>query len=102
MFPSRGFLQPVGTLPAGHLQVTRLHLLLQGEGRHGDIVFISSCQIFGMICVFGLYHGLILLPVVLCLLGPADDQEEEKQVARQTGWGETGVKTTKRRKSMWE
>merc|ERR1712073_87536 len=30
-----------------------------------------------MICVFGLFHGLIMLPVVLCVLGPTDPLSEE-------------------------
>ena len=31
-----------------------------------------------MICVFGLFHGLILLPAVLCLVGPIDEEPNEK------------------------
>ena len=30
-----------------------------------------------MICIFGLFHGLILLPVVLCLLGPIENEDEK-------------------------
>ena len=29
-----------------------------------------------MICVFGLFHGLVMLPVVLCVLGPTDELSE--------------------------
>ena len=36
-----------------------------------------------MICVFGLFHGLIMLPVVLCVLGPTDQHsEEDKKVPK--------------------
>ena len=30
-----------------------------------------------MICVFGLFHGLVLLPVVLCMIGPTDEVPSE-------------------------
>ena len=33
-------------------------------------VFMSFFKIFFLICIFGLYHGLIALPVFLSLLGP--------------------------------
>ena len=36
-------------------------------------IFISFFKIFFMICVFGLFHGLITLPVVLTIIGPAED-----------------------------
>ena len=35
-----------------------------------------------MICIFGLFHGLILLPVVLCLLGPIENEDEKVRLAR--------------------
>ena len=37
-------------------------------------VAMSFFKIFFMICIFGLFHGLILLPAVLCMVGPSDDQ----------------------------
>merc|ERR1711874_98442 len=45
-------------------------------------IFISFFKIFFMICIFGLFHGLILLPVVLCLLGPIENKDEKE--ARKT------------------
>ena len=33
-------------------------------------VFMSFFKIFFLICIFGLYHGLVALPVLLALLGP--------------------------------
>merc|ERR1712025_339685 len=33
-------------------------------------VCLSFFKIFFLICVFGLYHGLIALPVILALAGP--------------------------------
>merc|ERR1719447_2468433 len=45
-------------------------------------IFISFFKIFFMICIFGLFHGLILLPVVLCLLGPIENEDEKSQEAR--------------------
>jgi hypothetical protein len=45
-------------------------------------IFLSFFKIFFLICLFGLYHGLIVLPVVLSLVGPlrhyeAKDSREE-------------------------
>ena len=72
-------------VPAGHLPVTHIHILLQGFlpqinswiklGEHQSLA--SAVQIFFMICIFGLFHGLILLPVVLCLLGPIENEDEK-------------------------
>ena len=31
-----------------------------------------------MICLFGLFHGLVLLPVVLSIFGPLEPEEENK------------------------
>jgi len=36
-------------------------------------VATSFFKIFFMICIFGLFHGLILLPTVLCMVGPSDE-----------------------------
>ena len=33
-------------------------------------VFLSFFKIFFLICVFGLFHGLLVLPVLLATLGP--------------------------------
>ena len=46
-------------------------------------VATSFFKIFFMICIFGLFHGLILLPTVLCMVGPSDEdilrQNSKKQ-----------------------
>ena len=39
-------------------------------------VFMSFFKIFFLICIFGLFHGLIALPVLLALLGPLDNTEK--------------------------
>ena len=31
-----------------------------------------------MICVFGLFHGLVMLPAVLCMFGPTDEEPKAK------------------------
>ena len=31
-------------------------------------------QVFSLTVVFGLYHGLVLLPVLLCLVGPSNQE----------------------------
>ena len=40
-------------------------------------VFISFFKVFSLTVVFGLYHGLILLPVLLCVLGPSSQHKSE-------------------------
>jgi len=45
-------------------------------------IFISFFKIFFMICVFGLFHGLILLPVVLCILGPSGPSKKDEEARR--------------------
>ena len=53
-------------------------------------IFTSFFKIFLLICLFGLFHGLVMLPVLLCLLGPVDISEEQEEAdkdqaqARQT------------------
>jgi predicted RND superfamily exporter protein len=39
-------------------------------------VFLSFFKIFFLICVFGLFHGLVVLPVLLALVGPLDHGQE--------------------------
>ena len=36
------------------------------------MVFISFFKIFFLVVTFGLFHGLIFLPVVLSLIGPVE------------------------------
>ena len=43
-------------------------ILLAGSDSH---VFSVFFKIFLLVVMFGLFHGLILLPVVLSLIGPA-------------------------------
>ena len=40
-------------------------------------------QVFILTVVFGLYHGLCLLPVLLCLCGPVFDNLEDHQIEGQ-------------------
>ena len=39
-------------------------------------VAMSFFKIFFMICLFGLFHGLVLLPTVLCMIGPSDEDSK--------------------------
>jgi len=61
----------------GFSTMLALSLLVSSQSH----IFISFFKIFFMICIFGLFHGLILLPVVLCLLGPIEN-EDEKEVRK--------------------
>jgi len=65
--------------------------LLAGSKSH---IFVSFFKIFFMICVFGLFHGLILLPVVLCLVGPIDEKEITKSPSKEPGSDITGERKT--------
>jgi len=56
-------------LNGGFSSMLALSLLVTSKSH----IFVSFFKIFFMICVFGLFHGLILLPVVLCIVGPVDE-----------------------------
>lgn len=48
----------------------------------------GALQMFSMVILFGLYHGLIFLPVVLSLLGPQphdlkDDEDDDAKPAKE-------------------
>ena len=44
-------------------------------------IFLSLFQIFFMICLSGLFHGLILLPVVLAILGPVEAEDKKVSIS---------------------
>ena len=48
--------------------------MLCGSQSH---IFITFWKIFCLTVLFGLFHGVILLPVVLCYLGPSEKEETE-------------------------
>ena len=41
-------------------------------------VFVAFFKIFVLVVFFGLYNGLVLLPVLLTLIGPAPQESHEK------------------------
>ena len=45
-------------------------------------IFVSFFKIFFMICLFGLFHGLILLPVVLAILGPVEAEDRKVHLSK--------------------
>ena len=47
-------------------------------------IFTSFFKIFLLICLFGLFHGLVMLPVLLCLFGPVDISEEQQEADKET------------------
>ena len=56
-------------------------------------VAMSFFKIFFMICIFGLFHGLILLPTVLCMIGPSDEdmmRQNSKKKPHENGQGANG------------
>ena len=48
-------------------------------------IFLSFFKIFFLICMFGLYHGLLVLPVVLSLVGPLGDSGGEAEEVEEAG-----------------
>eukprot|EP00090_Calanus_glacialis_P014060 TRINITY_DN22697_c0_g1_i1.p1 TRINITY_DN22697_c0_g1~~TRINITY_DN22697_c0_g1_i1.p1 ORF type:complete len:525 (-),score=56.22 TRINITY_DN22697_c0_g1_i1:73-1449(-) len=56
---------------------TFLALVLLGFST--SYIFISFFKIFFLTVVFGLFHGLILLPVMLTIAGPTDTEEKSTQ-----------------------
>ena len=56
-------------LNGGFSTLLALSLLITSKSH----VAMSFFKIFFMICIFGLFHGLILLPTVLCMIGPSDE-----------------------------
>ena len=46
-------------------------------------IFTSFFKIFLLICLFGLFHGLVMLPVLLCLFGPVDITEEQLEADKE-------------------
>ncbi|XP_011308362.1 patched domain-containing protein 3 isoform X2 [Fopius arisanus] len=55
---------------------TFLAFMLLGASR--DYLFSSFFKLFAAVVVFGLFHGLIFLPVILSLLGSEKKKENEK------------------------
>ena len=70
----------------GFSSLLALSLLVSSQSH----IFVSFFKIFFMICVFGLFHGLVTLPVVLTIIGPiqeggAAEEKGEKPIFRQNG-----------------
>ena len=55
--------------------------MLCGSQSH---IFITFWKIFCLTVIFGLFHGIILLPVVLCYLGPGEKGKTEDK-SEETG-----------------
>ena len=56
-------------------------IMLCGSQSH---VFITFWKIFCLTVIFGLFHGVVLLPVVLCYLGPNKTEANNSAVTKQT------------------
>ena len=55
-------------------------IMLCGSQSH---VFITFWKIFCLTVIFGLFHGVVLLPVVLCYLGPNKTEAPRSAVSKQ-------------------
>ena len=56
-------------------------IMLCGSQSH---VFITFWKIFCLTVIFGLFHGVVLLPVVLCYLGPNKTEANISDVYNKT------------------
>lgn len=57
-------------------------IMLCGSQSH---LFITFWKIFCLTVIFGLFHGIIILPVVLCYIGPCEKKPEEPQKIQHNG-----------------
>ena len=62
-------------------------IVLCGSQTH---VFITIFKIFFLTVIFGLFHGVVLLPVILCYLGPTDKQKN-KVIPQEQGEGHKDI-----------
>jgi len=45
-------------------------------------IFVTFFKVFGLTVLYGLFHGLVLLPVLLASLGPEEEEKKEKEDAK--------------------
>ena len=57
-------------------------IMLCGSQSH---LFITFWKIFCLTVIFGLFHGIIILPVVLCYIGPSEKKTEEPHKIERNG-----------------
>merc|ERR1711902_351109 len=55
-------------------------LLCSGSTSH---TFVTFFKVFVLTVIFGLYHGLVLLPVLLSICGPVAEAETDKNISNQ-------------------
>merc|ERR1719225_1516161 len=60
-------------------------------------VFATFFKIFFLVVIFGLYNGLVVLPIVLCYIGPKSSEQKELQI--DSSLQETEMKTSMLQKS---
>ena len=51
-----------------------------------SIIFLTFFKIFFLVVVFGLFHGLLFLPVVLSLIGPQSHGHLEDNMVTEGSW----------------
>ena len=56
-------------------------------------IFITFWKIFCLTVIFGLFHGIILLPVVLCYIGPRETKLEDQKRVETAGKINKGLET---------
>ena len=56
----------------GGLSTLLATVLLAGSDYY---LFVAFFKVFFLVVVFGLFHGLVFLPVILCTVGPTHAEE---------------------------
>ena len=67
-------------------------IVLCGSQTH---VFITIFKIFFLTVLFGLFHGVVLLPVLLCYIGPGSKKVKNNAVEPKEQWENYGATTRK-------
>ena len=72
---AKNSLQKIGPAVTNGGMTTFLSVIvLCGSQTH---VFITIFKIFFLTVIFGLFHGVVLLPVILCYLGPTEKHKNK-------------------------
>ena len=86
---TRGFLSISPAILHGGASTVLALVPIAFSQTHG---FVVMFRLVSLIVLFGLFHGLLLLPVLLALLGPDNvAKKEEENVSRETAAAQNGV-----------
>ena len=85
---TRGFLSISPAILHGGASTVLALVPIAFSQTHG---FVVMFRLVSLIVLFGLFHGLLLLPVLLSLLGPDYVAKDEENVNRETAAARNGI-----------